>query len=128
MTTQWRKDTQLKVGTEVLNALQERVTAINELAYIADKESEEGKKAWSIESAAATACNNARHAALLVSPPEAAALLQGIDEQADSLLDRAMAKQWTLEEFRKERDSLGRIAADYLDAVRAAVGAHPGRS
>ena len=60
-----------------------------------------------------------------MSPPEVIALLQGLDEQADSLLDRAMAKQWTLEEFRKERDSLGRVAANYLDAVRAATGWPP---
>ena len=62
---------------------------------------------------------------MLVSPPEVVALLQRLDEQADSLLDRAMAKQWTLEEFRKERDSLGRVAANYLDAVRAATGWPP---
>jgi hypothetical protein len=123
--SQWRKDTQLKVGTEVLNALQKRVSAINDLAYLADKESDEGEKAWSIECVAATECNNARHAALLVSPPEVAALLQGLDEQADSLLDRAMAKRWTLEEFRKERDSLGRLAAKYLDAVRVVTGWPP---
>jgi len=123
--SQWRTDTQLKAGTEVLSTLQKRVTAINELAYLADKNSDEGKKAWDIECAAATECNNARHAALLVSPPEVAALLQGLDEQADSLTRRAMAKQWTLEEFRKERDSLGRVAANYLDAVRAATGWPP---
>ena len=123
--SQWRRDTQLKVGTEVLSALQKRVSAINDLAYLADKKGEEGKKAWDVECAAATECNNARHAALLVSPPKGAALLQGIDEQADSLLVRAMAKQWTLEEFRKERDSLGRLAADYVDAVRAAAGWPP---
>ena len=36
-----------------------------------------------------------------------------------------MAKQWTLEEFRKERDSFGRLAANYLDAVRAGAGWPP---
>lgn len=123
--SQWRRDTQLKVGTEVLSALQKRVSAINDLAYLADKKSDKGKKAWDIECAAATECNNARHAALLVSPPDVAALLQGLDAQADSLLKRAMAKQWTLEEFRKERDYLGRLAANYVDAVRAAAGWPP---
>jgi hypothetical protein len=123
--SQWRRDTQLKVGTEVLSTLQKRVSAINDLAYLADKESDGGKKAWDIECAAATECNNARHAALLVSPPDVAALLQGLDAQADSLLKRAMAKQWTLEEFRKERDNLGGLAANYVDAVRAAAGWPP---
>ena len=77
--SQWRRDTQLKVGTEVLSALQKRVSSINDLAYLADKKGDEGKKAWDVECAAATECNNARHAALLVSPPKGAALLQGID-------------------------------------------------
>ena len=36
-----------------------------------------------------------------------------------------MAKQWTLEEFRKECDSLGRLAANYLDTVRAGAGWPP---
>jgi hypothetical protein len=36
-----------------------------------------------------------------------------------------MAKQWTLEKFRKERDSLGRLAASYVDAVRAVTGWPP---
>ena len=66
-----------------------------------------------VECTAAMEWNNARHAALLVSPPEVAALLQGLDGQSDSLLVRAMAKQWTLEEFRKERDSLGLLAANF---------------
>jgi hypothetical protein len=125
MRSQWRKDTQLKVGTELLTSLQARVSAINDLAYIADKNSGDGEKAWSAQTVAATEWNNARHAALLVSPPEVAALLQRLDEQSDSLLVQAMAKQWALGEFRKERDSLGRLAANYLDAVRAATGWPP---
>jgi hypothetical protein len=60
-----------------------------------------------------------------VSPSDVAALLQGLDAQADSLLKRAMAKRWTLEEFREERDYLGRLAANYVDAVRAAAGWPP---
>lgn len=125
MRSQWRKDTQLKVGTEVLSSLQKRVSSINDLAYLADKNSNDGQEAWLIECAAAMEWNNARHAALLVSPPEVAALLQGLDGQSDSLLVRAMAKQWTLEEFRKERYSLGQLAANYLDAVRARAGWSP---
>jgi hypothetical protein len=125
MRSQWRNDAQLRVGTEVLSALQKRVSSINDLAYLADKNSGDGEKAWFVECAAATEWNNARHAALLVSPPEAAVLLQGLDGQSDALLVRAMAKQWTLAEFREERDSLGRLAANYLDAVRAGAGWPP---
>jgi hypothetical protein len=123
--SQWRKDTQLKVSTELLSALQKRVSAINDLAYLADKEGNNFEDAWSAECAAAVEWNNARHAALLVSQSEVAALLQDLDEQADSLIDRAMTKQWTLAEFRKERDRLGRLAANYLDAARAEAGWPP---
>lgn len=123
--SQWRSDTELKVGTEVLSALQKRVSSINDLAYLADKNSNDGQDAWQTECAAATEWNNARHAALLVCPPELAALLQSLDGQSDSLLVRAMAKQWTLEEFRKERANLGQLAANYLDAVRAGAGWPP---
>lgn len=123
--SQWRKDTQLKVSTEVLSALQKRVSAINDVAYLADKEGDEFEKAWFVECAAAVEWNNARHAALLVSPPEVAALLQDLDEQADSLTDQAVIKEWTMGEFRKERDRLGRLAANYLDAMRAETGWPP---
>ena len=123
--SQWRKDTQLKVSTELLSALQKRVSTINDLAYLADKEGDDFDNAWSAECAAVVEWNNARHAALLVSPPGAAALLQELDEEGDSLTKRAMTKQWTLEEFRKERDRLGQHAASYLDAARAETGWPP---
>lgn len=123
--SQWRKDTQLKVSTDVLSALQTRVSRINDLAYLADKESDEGKSAWSTQVAAVTGWNNSRHAALLVSPPEVAAMLQKLDKQTDLLLQQAMSKEWTLVEFRKQRDSLGRLAATYIDAMRAETGWAP---
>jgi hypothetical protein len=123
--SQWRKDTQLKVSTELLSALQKRVSRINDLAYLAAKEGDTFQNVWSAHVVSSTEWNNARHAALLVSPPEVAALLQDLDEQVDSLTGRAMAKQWTLVEFRQERDSLGRLAAKYLDAARAETGWPP---
>ncbi len=123
--SQWRKDTQLKVSAEVLSALQEMVSIINGLAYLADKESSDAENAWAALAASVIGWHNIRHAALLVSSPKVAALLQDIDEQADSLADQAMAKQWTLVEFRQERASLSRLAADYLDAARAEVGWPP---
>ena len=123
--SQWRKDTQLKVSTEVLSALQKMVSRINDLAFLADKESGDAENVWSAHVASATEWNNARHAALLVSSPKVAALLQALDEQVDSLTTRAVAKQWTLIEFRKERDSLGRLAANYLDTARTETGWPP---
>jgi hypothetical protein len=122
---QWRKDTQLKVSTDVLSALQTRVSRINDLAYLADKESDEANTAWSAQVAAATGWNNSRHAALLVSPPEVAATLQKLDQQTDLLLQQALSKEWTLAEFRKQRHSLGRLAATYIDAMRNEAGWAP---
>jgi hypothetical protein len=110
--SQWRKDTQLKVSTKVLSALQEMVRRINDLAFLPEKEGGGADDAWSAHVVSATEWNNARHAALLVSSPEVAALLQDLDGHLDSLTARAVTKQWTLVEFRKERDSLGQLAAD----------------
>jgi len=123
--SQWRKDTQLKVSTELLSALQKRVSRINDLAYLAAKEGDAFEEVWSAHVTSAMEWNNARHAALLVSPPEVVASLQDIDGQVDSLTRRAMARQWTLAEFRQERDSLGRLAAKYLDAARTETGWPP---
>jgi hypothetical protein len=123
--SQWRNDTQLKVSTEVLSALQKMVRRINDLAFLPDKEGGAADNAWSAHVASATEWNNARHAALFVSSPKVAALLQDLDGQLDSLTIRAVTKQWTLVEFRKERDSLGQLAADFLDAARAETGWPP---
>jgi len=123
--SQWRKDTQLKVGSRVLSALQKRVSRINELAYLADKDGSDAKKAWGAQVASTTEWNNARHAALLVSSPGVVALLQDLDEQIDLLLVQAMSKQWTITEFRKERANVGRLAASYVDAARTETGWRP---
>ena len=93
MRSQWRKDTQLKVSTELLSALQKRVSRINDLAYLAAKEGDAFEEVWSAHVTSAMEWNNARHAALLVSPPEVVASLQDIDGQVDSLTRRAMARQ-----------------------------------
>jgi hypothetical protein len=123
--SQWRIDTQRKVSTEVLSALQKLVRHINDIAYLADKQSDDAEKAWSAYGAAVTEWNSARHAALLVSPPKIVALLQHLDKEADWLVDRAMTKQWSKDAFRKERNRLGQLAADYLDAGRVETGWPP---
>lgn len=125
MKSQWRNDTQLKVSTEVLNALQKVVSRINDLAYLPDKEGDDANNAWSALVASVVEWHNVRHAALLVGSPRIVDLLQEIDEQSESLTGRARTKQWTLIEFRRERDSLSRLAADFLDAVRAETGWPP---
>jgi len=123
--SQWRNDTQLKVSTEVLNALQKVVSRINDLAYLPDKEGDDANNAWSALVASVVEWHNVRNAALLVGYPRIVDLLQEIDEQSESLTGRARTKQWTLIEFRRERDSLSRLAADFLDAVRAETGWPP---
>ena len=67
----------------------------------------------------------AMYAALLVSPPRIADLVQALDREADRLIDRAMEKQWSRDDFRKERRALGRLAAEYLNASRAETGWSP---
>lgn len=123
--SQWRKDTQLKVGSTVLSALQNRLRRVNELAYLANKDGSEAKRAWNAQVASTTDWNSARHAALLVSSPEVVSLLQDIDEQLDLLLVQAMGKQWTIAAFRKERANVGSLAGKYVDAARTETGSPP---
>ena len=101
------------------------VSLINALAYLADKEGSDADIAWATLAGSVIEWHNVRYAALLVSSPKVADLLQGLDEESDSLADRAMAKQWTLMEFRQERGSLSQLAANYLDAARAEIGWPP---
>jgi hypothetical protein len=69
--------------------------------------------------------NSSIYAALLVSSPEIANMVQGLDREVDRLLELALGKVWSRAEFREERRSLGRLAATYLNASRAEVGWPP---
>ena len=62
---------------------------------------------------------------MLVASPKIADMVQDLDREVDRLLARAMEKPWSRAEFRKERRSLGRLAATYLNASRAEVGWPP---
>ena len=124
--SQWRNDTQLKVSTEVLSALQIVVSRINDLAYLADNKDSDAENAWSAHVASVMEWHNARYAALLVSSSKVAALLQDIDKQADRLADLAIAKQWTLMEVAIQPESglhcgRARLPAD-AGCVRRRVG------
>lgn len=52
-------------------------------------------------------------------------MVQDLDREVDRLLARALEKPWSWKEFREERRLIGRLAADYLNAVRAETGWSP---
>jgi hypothetical protein len=122
----WRRDTQLRVSTELLSSLQELVRRMIDLAYLTEKPPRGGRHTVSREYRDATiGWNSSIYAALLVSPPKVAELVQGLDREVDRLVDRAMEKPWSRAEFREERIGLGRLAAVYLNAARAEAGWPP---
>ena len=122
----WRRDAQLKVGTELLSSLQEVIRGMIHLAYLTEKPPQPTlTPAASTYHEASVKWNSSIYAALLVSSPKIADMVQDLDREVDRLLVRAMEKPWSRSEFRKERRSLGRLAATYLNASRAEVGWSP---
>lgn len=121
--SQWRRDAQLRASTDLLSALQELVRRMIDLAYAADKPTRTDPEALSTAYREATIrWNSSIYAALLVSPPKLAALVQALDREVDRLVDIAMEKPWSRTDFRHERRALGRLAAQYLNASRAETG------
>ena len=124
--SRWRRDAQLRVSTELLSSLQEVIRRMIDLAYLTDKPVRGTPTAASSAYHQATiGWNSSIYAALLVSPPKLAALVQNLDREVDRLLERAVEKRWSRVDFRDERRALGRLAADYLNASRAEVGWSP---
>ncbi len=124
--SRWRRDAQLRVSTELLSSLQEVIRRMIDLAYLTDKPARGSPTAASSAYHQATiGWNSSIYAALLVSPPKLAALVQNLDREVDRLLERALEKRWSRDDFRDERRALGRLAADYLNASRAEVGWSP---
>jgi hypothetical protein len=125
--SRWRRDAQLRASTELLSSLQEVIRRMIDLAYLTEKPTR-GSPAGRTPSAyheATIGWNSSIYAALLVSPPDLAALVQNLDREVDRLLERALEKQWSRTDFREERRGLGRLAANYLNASRAEVGWSP---
>lgn len=123
--SRWRRDSQLRVSTELLNSLQEVIRRMIDLAYLTEKPARGSPRASSAYHEATIRWNSSIYAALLVSPPKLAALVQNLDREVDRLLERALERRWSRIDFREERRVLGRLAADYLNASRAEVGWSP---
>ena len=122
----WRRDAQLKVGTELLSSLQEAIRRMIHLTYLTEKPPQPTlTPAASTYHEASVKWNSSIYAALLVSTPKIADMVQDLDREVDRLLVRAMEKPWSRADFREERRSLGRLAATYLNASRAEVGWPP---
>jgi hypothetical protein len=124
--SRWRRDAQLKVGTDFLSALQVLTRRTIELAHLTNKlQGEDTGLALSAYREATIGWNSAIYAALLVSPPKAAGLVADLDREIDRLKEQALAKQWSRDDFREERRLLGRLAAEYLNVLRGEVGWSP---
>jgi hypothetical protein len=124
--SRWRRDAQLRASTDLLSALQELVRRMIDLAYLAEKppRGDPGPQSSAYRDAT-IGWNSSIYAALLVSPPRVADLAHALDREVDRLVDRAIEKRWSREDFREERRSLGRLAAEYLNASRAETGWSP---
>jgi hypothetical protein len=118
----WRRDAQLRAGSDALSALQQLVRRMIDLAYLSNKEDETARRLIATHREATIRWNSAVYAALLVSPAHVAAHLPELDREVDRLKEKAMARPWTRVEFRQERKQLGRMAADYLNATRRVAG------
>lgn len=122
----WRRDAQLKASTELLSSLQEVIRRMIQLAYLEEKPPHPTiTPATSAYHGASVKWNSSIYAALLVSSPRIADIVQGLDREVDRLLELALGKVWSRAQFREERRSLGRLAATYLNASRAEVGWPP---
>ena len=122
----WRRDAQLRASTELLSSLQEVIRRMIHLAYLTEKPSRPTlTPVASTYHEASVDWNSSIYAAMLVSSPSIVNMVQGLDREVDKLLEHAMEKSWSRSEFREERRSLGRLAADYLNASRAEIGWPP---
>jgi hypothetical protein len=120
----WLMDAHLKATSEALAALQRLMRRIIDLAYIDSADIEADDPALVARYFDATiAWNSAMYAVLLVSPPRPAERIFALDREVDRLLDLALSRQWAITDFRTERVTLGRLAADYLVEARRETGA-----
>lgn len=125
--SRWRRDAQLRVSTELLSSLQQVIRRMIHLAYLTEKPPQPTPlvPAATGYHEASVVWNSSIYAALLVSPPRIASMVQDLDREVDRLLEQALDKPWSRMEFREERRSLGRLAAAYLNASRAETGWPP---
>jgi hypothetical protein len=119
----WLRDSQLQASTNLLSALQLLTRRMINVAYLEPDESrDQSLPAVIAFNEAMVAWNNARYAALLVTPPAVAAQVPALDREVDRLLDLACEQTWTRLAFRQQRTRLGRMAAEYMKVDRKLAG------
>ena len=119
--SRWRQDAQLQATTRLLGALQTLMRRMIDFAYLQEKNDRTSITIQNYHEAT-TGWNSAMYAAWLVALPGPAAQIALLDREVDRLLDLAASKQWTRDEFRQERATIGRLAADYLRTSRREAG------
>lgn len=108
----WLRDSQLLASTNLLSALQLLIRRMINVAYLDPDESrDQSSPAVAAFNEAMVAWNNARYAALMVTPHAVAGQVPALDREVDRLLDLACERTWTRLEFRQQRRSLGRMAS-----------------
>ncbi len=119
----WLRDALLQASTNLLSALQLLVRRMINVAYLAPEESRDlASPTVAAFNEAMVLWNNARYAALLVTPAAVAGQVPALDREVDRLLDLACAQTWTRLDFRRERRQLGPMAAEYLRLARKLAG------
>jgi hypothetical protein len=133
---QWKRDTQLQASVDLVNALQLLIRRMINMAYLGEEsgsyesrdfkdrrpKNEHAVEAISRIDDAQIEWNNAQHKVMVFNPPEVVALIPALDREADRLLNQAHARAWTRSEYREERRTIGRMAADYLKTARRVAG------
>ncbi len=115
----WRRDAQLKASVQLLAGLQALMRRMIDVAYLADKRAESRASVIQRYHDATVVWNGAMYEALMVSSPGLAALVPPLDREVDRLVDEAMDRQWSRADFRAERLTIGRLAAEYADSAGA---------
>lgn len=117
--SRWLRDSQWQASTNLLGALQLLNRRMINVAYLDPHDSTDAASpAVEAFHEATVQWNNAIYGALLIAPPGVATEIPKLDREVDRLLDLAVARKWTRAEFRHERVSLGRMAAEYLKVAR----------
>jgi hypothetical protein len=118
----WQLDTQLRVGSELLGALQLVVRRLRDIASVEDKTSAALEAAMDDFHEATTRWNSAMYAALIATPSSVVELLFSIDREIDRLSTLSKQKWFSTDDFRRERLPLGRLVAAYLNVARSTSG------
>lgn len=120
-----QKQAQLDAAREVLSSLLDLNRKLINIARQPVETMQHDNRLWNQQHGATTRWNTARYAAALICPAREVDHLKELDREVDRVFDAALSRQWSGPEFRTERRRLGRLAADYLRAVRKSFGLSP---